>query len=74
MICDFYGLKFHLSYVHATYTTKNIFEIPPCAKPFSDPQIYFIKGRILDQNDKFTNKNDHLCVWRDLKNKSLQCM
>ena len=40
------------------YTTKNIFEIPPCAKSFSDPVIYFIKERILDQNDKFSNKND----------------
>jgi hypothetical protein len=50
------------------YTTKNIFEIPPCAKPFSDPVIYFIKERILDQNDKFSNKNDIVSAWRDFKN------
>ena len=25
---------------------KNIFEIPPCAKPFSDPWIYFIDRRL----------------------------
>ena len=31
------------------------FEIPPCRKPFSDPLIYVIKGRIFVQNDKFSN-------------------
>jgi hypothetical protein len=28
------------------WSRKNIFEIPPCARPFSDPLIYFIKVRI----------------------------
>ena len=26
------GLKFHLIYVHCTYITKKIIEIPPCGK------------------------------------------
>ena len=70
---DFYVLKFHESYEHVP--KKNVFfEIPPRAKPFSDPLTYFIKWRILDQNDKFShkndkfsNKNDLLCAWRDFK-------
>ena len=41
---------------------KNIFEIPPCAKPFLDRLIYFRKGRIFALNYKFSNKNDHVCT------------
>ena len=44
--------------------------IPSCAKPFSDPLIYFIV-RILVQKYKFSNKNDLLCAWRDFEKKSL---
>ena len=28
------------------WSRKNIFEIPPCAKPFSNPLIYFKEWRI----------------------------
>ena len=44
---------------------KNIFEIPPCAKPFSDLLIYLIKGGFLPKITKFSNKNVHVCAWRD---------
>ena len=53
-------------YVHIPQ--KILFEIPPCAKPFSDPVIYFIKESILDQNEKFSNKNDIVSACRDFKN------
>ena len=38
---------------------------PPCAKPFSDLLIHFIKGRIFALIYKFSNKNDMVCPWRD---------
>ena len=44
---------------------KIFLEIPPCAKPFSDLLIYFIKVRIFALNYKFSNKNDLVCAWRD---------
>ena len=46
---------------------KNIFEIPPCAKPFPDLLIHFKKGRIFALNYKFSNKNDLVCAWRNFK-------
>ena len=38
---------------------KNIFEIPPCAKPFFDLLIYFIKAGFLPQITKFINMFAH---------------
>ena len=46
---------------------KNSFEIPPCAKLFSDTLISFIKGMIFAQNYKFSKKNYLLCAWRNFK-------
>jgi hypothetical protein len=45
---------------------KNILEIPPCAKPFSENIFYFIERRIIAQNYKFSNKNDLPYAWREL--------
>ena len=50
------------------WSRKNIFEIPPCAKPFSENLFYFIERWIFAETSKFSNKNDLLCVRRDLKN------
>ena len=55
------------------WSRKNICDIPPCAKPFSDLQIYFIKGRIFALNYIFSNKNDLVFIWRDFK-KILWCI
>jgi hypothetical protein len=52
------------------WSRKNIFEIPPCAKPFSDLLIYLIKGGFLPQITKFSNKNVHVCAWRDFNSTS----
>ena len=42
------------------WARKNVFEIPPCEKPFSENIFYFIERRIFPQNCKFRNKNLHL--------------
>ena len=55
------------------WSRKNIFEIPPCANPFSDHPIYFMKRRILNLNYKFSNKNYLLCAWRDFKKIYCEC-
>ena len=46
-----YGRNFWLkvSFSITSNSTYHEFEIPPCAKPFSNPLIYFIKVRILVQ-------------------------
>ena len=54
---DFYGLKFHLLYLHIP---KNIFEILLGAKPFSDP-IYYIKSnedghRLRENLDRYSDR------------------
>jgi hypothetical protein len=36
-------------------------------KPFSSNSFYFIGMRSFVQNDKFSNKNDLPCAWRDFK-------
>ena len=35
--------------------------------PFSFKLIYFIRGRILDQNYEFSNKIILFCAWMDVK-------
>ena len=37
------------------------------AQAIFDLLIYFIEKRIFAQNQKFSNKNDLLCAWRDFK-------
>ena len=49
---------------------EKTFEIPPCGKPFLDLLIYLIKGRIFALNYKFSNKNDHVCAWKDFNSTS----
>ena len=48
------------------WARKNVFEIPPCEKPFSENIFYFIERMFLSQNCKFSNKNDLVCTWMDL--------
>ena len=49
-----------LNVLNSQCIRKSTTVYPPCAKLFSDPLFYFMKGRILDQND-------HLCTGRDFK-------
>ena len=37
---------------------------------FLDLLIYLIKGRIFALNYKFSNKNDHVCAWKDFNSTS----
>ena len=61
------GVTLHLfhhfwpKYGSENWSRKNIFEIPPCTRPFSDPLIQFIKRRIFLQNYKFSNVNN--LIW-----------
>ena len=61
-------LIFLVKYDGEKLSRKNIYEIPPCAKPFSEIIFYFIERRFLSQNCKFSNKNDLLCAWMDFNN------
>ena len=49
------------------WSRKIIFEIPSCAKPFSENLFYFIERWIFAQNHQCSNNNDPLCAWRDFK-------
>ena len=53
-----------------TWSRKNIFEIPPCLKPFSDLLIYLMKWSFFALKYKFSNKNGHVCSWRDFNSTS----
>ena len=48
-------LIFWLKNYGEKWSTKIIFDIPPCAKPFSENIFYFIERRIFPQNCKFSN-------------------
>ena len=41
-------------------SVQNIFEILPCAKPFSEFFFYFIERWIFTQNCKFSTKKDQV--------------
>ena len=61
------GLKFYLLYV-LTYITKNIFEIPPCARPFSDLPCWlsqFSKTKLRQPTGQTWKRP---CAWRNFKN------
>ena len=51
------------------WSSKNIFEILPCACRNFKNIFYTIKRRIFTKIIKFTNENDMFFAWRDFKKK-----